>query len=175
MVGSVCWSCGYTIKSSDLYTEPTINNIASQYPEYSNPFLFDPNDPLDPALRRQLMTSQYYDFSMPWNFSFNYSINYTNTGIRKNITNTFGYNGSITLDKNNKWAISYTGGFDFENMELTPGVVTLVRDLHCWQMNFSCVPFGYRKSWSFNISVKSSILQDLKYEKSSSYYDNLYD
>lgn len=174
-IASTGWSCGYTIKSSDLYTEPTINNIASQYPEYSNPFLFDPNDPLDPALRRQLMTSQYYDFSMPWNFSFNYSINYTNTGIRKNITNTFGYNGSITLDKNNKWAISYTGGFDFEKMELTPGVVTLVRDLHCWQMNFSCVPFGYRKSWSFNISVKSSILQDLKYEKSSSYYDNLYD
>ena len=169
------WSCGYTFRSSDLYTEATINDISKQYPEYSNPYFFDPNDPLDPALRRQLMTSQYYDFSMPWNFSFNYSINYTNNGIKPKIVNTLGFNGSLTLDKDKKWAISYSGGFDFDNKELTPGVVTLVRDLHCWQMNFSCVPFGYRKSWSFNISVKSALLQDLKYEKNSSHYDNMYD
>lgn len=174
-IASTGWSCGYTFRSSDLYTEATINDISKQYPEYSNPYFYDPNDPLDPALRRQLMTSQYYDFSMPWNFSFNYSINYTNNGIRARIVNTLGFNGSLTLDKDKKWAISYSGGFDFDTKQLTPGVVTLVRDLHCWQMNFSCVPFGYRKSWSFNISVKSSLLQDLKYEKSSSHYDNMYE
>ena len=174
-IASTGWSCGYTFRSSDLYTEATINDISKQYPEYSNPYFYDPNDPLDPALRRQLMTSQYYDFSMPWNFSFNYAINYTNDGIKPKITNTLGFNGSLTLDKDKKWAITYSGGFDFEQKELTPGVVTLVRDLHCWQMNFSCVPFGYRKSWSFNISVKSSLLQDLKYEKNSSHYDTMYD
>lgn len=174
-IASTGWSCGYTFRSSDLYTESTINDISKQYPEYSNPYFYNPNDPLDPALRRQLMTSQYYDFSMPWNFSFNYSINYTNNGIKAKIVNTLGFNGSLTLDKDKKWAISYSGGFDFDKRELTPGVVTLVRDLHCWQMNFSCVPFGYRKSWSFNISVKSSLLQDLKYEKSSSHYDNMYE
>lgn len=174
-ISSTGWSCGYTFRSSDLYTEGTINDISKQYPEYSNPYFYDPNDPLDPALRRQLMTSQYYDFSMPWNFSFNYSINYTNNGVKAKVTNTLGFNGSLTLDKDKKWAISYTGGYDFDARELTPGTVTLVRDLHCWQMNFTCVPFGYRKSWSFNISVKSSILQDLKYEKNSSHYDNMYD
>ena len=174
-ISSTGWSCGYTFRSSDLYTEGTINDISKQYPEYSNPYFYDPNDPLDPALRRQLMTSQYYDFSMPWNFSFNYSINYTNNGVKAKVTNTLGFNGSLTLDKDKKWAISYTGGYDFDAHELTPGTVTLVRDLHCWQMNFTCVPFGYRKSWSFNISVKSSILQDLKYEKNSSHYDNMYD
>ena len=174
-ISSTGWSCGYTFRSSDLYTEGTINDISKQYPEYSNPYFYDPNDPLDPALRRQLMTSQYYDFSMPWNFSFNYAINYTNNGVKAKVTNTLGFNGSLTLDKDKKWAISYTGGYDFDARELTPGTVTLVRDLHCWQMNFTCVPFGYRKSWSFNISVKSSILQDLKYEKNSSHYDNMYD
>ena len=174
-IASTGWSCGYTFRSSDLYTEATINDISKQYPEYSNPYFYDPNDPLDPSLRRQLMTAQYYDFSMPWNFSFNYAINYTNDGIRKKIINTLGFNGSLTLDKDKKWAISYSGGFDFDTKSLTPGVVTLVRDLHCWQMNFSCVPFGYRKSWSFQINVKSSLLQDLKYEKSSSHYDNLYE
>ena len=174
-IASTGWSCGYTFNSSNLYTEATINDISKDYPEYSNPYFYDPNDPLDPALRRQLMTSQYYDFSMPWNASFNYSINYTNNGVRAKVVNTLGFNASVTLDKRNNWAISYTGGFDFERKELTPGVVNIVRDLHCWQMNFSCVPFGYRKSWSFRINVKSSLLQDLKYEKSSSHYDQLYE
>ena len=174
-IASTGWSCGYTFRSSDLYTEATINDISKQYPEYSNPYFYDPNDPLDPALRRQLMTSQYYDFSMPWNFSFNYSINYTNNGVVKKIVNTLSFQASLTLDKDRKWAINYSGGYDFDSRQLTPGAMTLVRDLHCWQMNFTCVPFGYRKSWSFNISVKSSLLQDLKYEKSSSHYDNLYE
>ena len=174
-IASTGWSCGYTFNSSTLYTEATINDISKDYPEYSNPYFYDPNDPLDPALRRQLMTSQYYDFSMPWNASFNYSINYTNNGVKSKVVNTLGFNASVTLDKRNNWAISYTGGFDFDKKELTPGVVNIVRDLHCWQMNFSCVPFGYRKSWSFRINVKSSLLQDLKYEKSSSHYDQLYE
>lgn len=174
-ISSVGWSFGYTFRSSDLYTEATINDISKQYPEYSNPYFYDPNDPLDPALRRQLMTSQYYDFSLPWNFSFNYSINYTNNGVKKKITNTLNFNASITLDKEKKWGITYVGGYDFEGKSLTPGVFNLSRDLHCWQMHFSCVPFGFRKSWNFTIQVKSSLLQDLKYEKSSSMYDNLYE
>lgn len=121
------------------------------------------------------MTSQYYDFSLPWNFSFNYSINYTNDGMRKRVTNTLSFNASVTLDKEKKWAMTYRGGYDFEGKSLTPGAFTLTRDLHCWQMNFNCVPFGFRKSWSFNISVKASLLQDLKYEKNSSMYDNMYE
>ena len=55
-------------------------------------------------------------------------------------------------------------------MKLTPGSVTLTRDLHCWQMSFTWVPIiGFRKSWNFNIRVKSGMLSDLKYEKSSGY------
>ncbi|MBQ1964355.1 MAG: LPS-assembly protein LptD, partial [Tidjanibacter sp.] len=127
-IASTGWSCGYTFNSSNLYTEATINDISKQYPEYSNPYFYDPNDPLDPALRRQLMTSQYYDFSMPWNASFNYSINYTNNGVKARVVNTLGFNASVTLDKKKNWAISYTGGFDFERKELTPGVVNIIRD-----------------------------------------------
>ncbi|MBQ5806830.1 MAG: LPS-assembly protein LptD, partial [Tidjanibacter sp.] len=36
-IASTGWSCGYTFRSSDLYTEATINDISKQYPEYSNP------------------------------------------------------------------------------------------------------------------------------------------
>ena len=59
--------------------------------------------------------------------------------------------------------------------KLTPGTVTLTRDLHCWQMSFNWVPIGFRKSWSFTIGVKAATLRDLKYDRRNSFYDNLYD
>ncbi len=166
------WSTGYTWHSTSS-GRSTINDINAQYPQYSNPYYFDPDNPIPSDLRRQMMSASYYDFSIPWNFGFNYSVNYTNNGMRKNITNSLGFNGSITFTE--KMGLTFTGGYDFEAKKLTPGTVSLSRDLHCWQMNFTCVPFGYRKSWSFNISALSTMLQDLKYEKSSSFYDNLYE
>ncbi|MEI3583701.1 MAG: hypothetical protein ACLRM8_06880 [Alistipes sp.] len=41
-------------------------------------------------------------------------------------------------------------------------------------MSFSWIPFGYHRSWSFNIGVKAASLSDLKYDKSQSMYDNMY-
>lgn len=166
------WSTGYTWRSSSS-NQPTKNDINSQYPEYSNPYYFDPNNPIPPDIRRTMMTAKYYDFSIPWNFGFNYSVNYSNNGLKKTITNSLGFNGSINLTP--KMGVTFTGGYDFDDKKLTPGTVSLSRDLHCWQMSFTCVPFGYRKSWSFNISALSTMLQDLQYEKSSSFYDNLYE
>ena len=46
------------------------------------------------------------------------------------------------------------------------------RDLHCWQMAFNFVPFGYMKSYSFTINAKSSMLKDLRLQKRESNYDN---
>ena len=118
-----------------------------------------------------MMVSTYYDFSIPWNFSFNYGINYRNNGAVKDIIQTLSYNASVTLTP--KWGITVSGGFDFETGKLTTGVFTLTRDLHCWQMSFNWVPVGTRRSWQFNISVKAASLQDLKYDKHSSYLDNI--
>ena len=39
-------------------------------------------------------------------------------------------------------------------------------------MNFNMVPVGTYKSYSFCIQISSSILQDFKYEQSSSPRDN---
>ena len=41
-----------------------------------NPF-YDPYGNMDPVLRRQYMAQTYYDFSLPWNFGFNYTVNYS--------------------------------------------------------------------------------------------------
>lgn len=169
------WSFGYTFNSKKS-NQPAANDINSQgtLPPDNPEFFTNPEvQELDPNTRRALMTSQYYDFSIPWNLGFNYSLSYTNNGIRKNVIQTLGFNGSINLTP--KWGITFNGGYDFESRQITPGVITIARDLHCWQMNFSWVPVGFRKSWNFNIAVKSAMLKDLKYEKQNSFYDNLYD
>jgi hypothetical protein len=171
------WSFGYTFQSRES-SQPAINDINSIPPEYTNPF-YDPYGTMDPNLRRQYMAKAYYDFSLPWNFGFNYNINYSlayvnngTTGYKRNITQTIGFNGSITFSQ--KMAATISGGYDLSQRELTTSSISITRDLHCWQMSFSWIPFGHYKSWSFHIGVKAASLQDLKYDKSQSMYDNFY-
>ena len=151
---STGWSFGYTFKSRQDNSTPAINDINSVPPEYANPF-YDPYGILDPVLRRQYMAQSYYDFSLPWNLGFNYtvsySINYVNngtTGYRKNITQNIGFNGSVNLTP--KMGITFQGGYDIKENKLTTSSVSISRDLHCWQMSrtrrdgkaFPCPIFG---------------------------------
>ncbi len=175
---STGWSFGYTFKSRSDRSQPAMNDINSIPPEYMNPF-YDPYGRMDPVLRRQYMAQSYYDFSLPWNFGFNYTVNYSisyvnngTTGYRKNVTQTVGFNGSINLTP--KTGVTFQGGYDIKNRKLTTSSISISRDLHCWQMSFSWIPFGFHRSWSFNIGVKAASLADLKYDKSESMYDNLY-
>ncbi len=177
-VVSTGWSFGYTFKSREDRSQPAINDINSIPPEYQNPY-YDPYGQMDPVLRRQYMTQAYYDFSIPWNVGFNYQISYSisyvnngTTGYRKNVNQTIGFNGSINITP--KMGLTFQGGYDIKARKLTTSQISITRDLHCWQMSFSWVPFGHYKSWNFHIGVKAGSLADLKYDKSQSMYDNMY-
>ncbi len=167
---STGWSFGYTFNSSNS-SQPAMNDINSGafVAAYANPYNPDLN--LDPATRRQYMVSSYYDFTIPWNFGFNYSVSYNNNGLKSTITQTLGFNGSVTLTE--KWGLTFNGGFDIAKMRMTPMQVNLTRDLHCWSMTFQWVPIGQLKSYMFHIGIKSGMLADIKYDKQSSRFDNL--
>ena len=175
---STGWSFGYTFKSRDDRSQTAINDITSIPPEYANPY-YDPYNTMDPVLRRQYMSQMYYDFSLPWNFGFSYNINYSISpgnyppkGYKKNVLQTVQFNGSLTITP--KTGITFQGGYDIKSNKLTTSSISISRDLHCWQMSFSWIPFGFHRSWSFNIGVKAASLSDLKYDKSQSMYDNMY-
>ena len=177
-ITSTGWSFGYTFKSRENKSQAAANDINTIPPEYFNPFS-DPYGLMDPTLRRHYMASSYYDFSIPWNFGFNYVINYSisyvnngTTGFQRNVTQTIGFNGSVNITP--KTGITFTSGFDIQNRKLTTTSISITRDLHCWQMSFVWIPFGSHRSWSFNIGVKAASLADLKYDKSQSMYDNLF-
>ncbi|MFI3286307.1 MAG: putative LPS assembly protein LptD [Rikenellaceae bacterium] len=175
---STSWSFSYSFKSAQSSSSGRAMNDIGQVPnEYINPF-YDPYGTMDPLLRRQYMADTYYDFSLPWNVGFNYSINYGiryvnngTTGYEPNITQTLGFNGSATLTE--KMGMTFTSGYDIANRKFSTTQIAMTRDLHCWQMSFTWVPFGNYKQWTFNIGVKAASLADIKYDKSESMYESV--
>ena len=123
-----------------------------------------------------LLVGTYADFSVPWNMSVNYTLTYVNSFVaatynyESNITQTLSLSGNVTLTE--KWKIAFSSGYDFINHGMSYTSIDIYRDLHCWEMRFNWVPFGYYKSWMFSINIKASSLRDIKYDKRRSYQDN---
>lgn len=115
----------------------------------------------------------YIDFNIPWDFGFDYSLNYsgpTKSYPDGKVTQTLGFRGNFNLTE--KWRVSMNTNFDIMAQEFSFTTFNVNRDLHCWSMSFHFVPFGYMKSYSFTINAKSSMLKDLKIQKKQSHYDN---
>ena len=116
----------------------------------------------------------YVDFNVPWDFSYDYSFTYSGPikpGEKGRIAQTLGLRGSVSLT--DKWRISTSTNFDIMARQFAVTTFNVTRDLHCWQMSFNFVPFGFRKSYNFTINARSSILKDLKLTKIRSHYDNI--
>lgn len=117
----------------------------------------------------ELSWLDYVDFDIPWNLSASYSIDYNKSTLNGQLTQTLGFSGDLKLT--DKWKIGFKSGYDFKAKDLSFASVDIYRDLHCWEMLFNWIPFGYRQSYNFTIRVKSSVLQDLKWEKKKDWYD----
>ncbi len=113
----------------------------------------------------------YVDFNIPWNFRVNYNVNYRKRGYEKaSITQTLRFSGDFSLTP--KWKIGFSSGYDFENKGFTQTNVNISRDLHCWQLAMTWIPFGRYQSYNVTIRAKSSLLQDLKLNRQRSWWDN---
>ena len=117
----------------------------------------------------------YVDFNIPWSFRFDYVFNYTNSfnpkdKKAKTISQSLNFGGRLNLTE--KWNMDMNTNFDIQAMKFTFTTLNVSRSMHCWSMSFGFVPFGDRKSYSFNLSASSAILRDLKISKQSSWRDN---
>lgn len=111
----------------------------------------------------------YIDFEIPWSLNVNYNLNYSKMGYADaQITQTMNFNGDFSLTK--KWKVTYTSGWDFKANELTFTQFTIARDLHCWQMNVTWIPFGPRTGFTLDINVKAATLRDLKLSRRNNWY-----
>ena len=112
----------------------------------------------------------YVDFDVPWSLKVDYSFSYRKPKEQSSIVQTVRFSGDLSLTP--KWKIGFNTGYDIFNKQFTTSNLSLYRDLHCWEMRISVVPFGRYKSYNFTINAKSSILSDLKYNKRKSWQDN---
>ncbi len=128
-------------------------------------------NPNQPPVDQELGDLSEYDyFKIPWSLRVDYSFDYSKSGFSTEITQTLGFSGDFSLTP--KWKIGFRSNYDFKAKQFSYTQFNLSRDLHCWAASLQFVPFGPRQSYSFNIAVKSSILQDLKYDKHRTWMDN---
>ena len=112
----------------------------------------------------------YVDFNVPWSLRADYGWSFSRPYNKATFNHTIRISGDISLTP--KWKIGGNTGYDFVSREMSVTNLSIHRDLHCWEMRFTVIPFGQRKSYSFTINAKTAILRDLKYDKRKSWYDN---
>jgi len=119
----------------------------------------------------------YIDWDNPWTLHVDYNFRYTSvpvltTGeLKRDLIQTLRVAGDVNVTE--KWKFSMQTGYDFEQQDFAFTQITIYRNLHCWEMRFSWIPYGTQKSWNFQINAKSSLLQDMKLTKKKDFRDNL--
>lgn len=130
-----------------------------------------------PFINNNEILPDVVDFSIPWDFTI--SAHYSRlssyivalAGYETNESATLSITG--TINATDKWKIGFNTGYDFINKDYTYTSLDFYRDLHCWELRMNWIPFGPRQGWNFGISVKASMLQDLKYEKRNDFRNRL--
>ncbi len=107
------------------------------------------------------------DFRIPWRLNVNYSYDINRSYLAGATTDlerqSVIFNGDFNIMK--WWKIGFSSGYDLTAEEWTPTALNLYWDLHCWEFNVNVIPIGIRRSFTFRINVKASVLRDLKFEQ----------
>ncbi|HUR66539.1 MAG TPA: putative LPS assembly protein LptD [Chitinophagaceae bacterium] len=137
------------------------------------------NDPNLIADQQQLLNymqqnpSEFVDFNIPWQFNLSYSLSFMNrlkddlSGFAKDFTSNASFSGSFNLSP--KWNFTTNGYYDFDTKKLQMLQLGISRDMHCWQMSIDVTPVGLFRMFSFSISPKASVLQDLRINRTRSF------
>ncbi|MBD0255733.1 MAG: LPS-assembly protein LptD [Cytophagales bacterium] len=113
----------------------------------------------------------YVDFTIPWSLNVSYNLSYTRQGFQPaRIVQALTFSGDLKVT--DKWKVGFTSGYDFVQKKIVDiSSLSIYRDLHCWSMNINWTPFGRFQSYSFDLKVNASILQDLKLSRRRTWYD----
>lgn len=109
-----------------------------------------------------------------WSLTVNYTVRYGENRssfnynkMKYNMMWTHNLSFSGTLQLGEGWRVSATTSYDFKAKKFAYTNFNVTRDLHCWTLSASFVPFGPYRSYTVHIGVNASILKDLKYDKTS--------
>jgi lipopolysaccharide assembly outer membrane protein LptD (OstA) len=138
------------------------------------------NDPALLADQQRLMDymrqnpAEFVDFNIPWSINLSYSLFFREqfkadySGFEKIFSSSANFSGSFNLTP--KWNFSVNGYYDFDTKSLQTFQMGISRDMHCWQLSINVAPVGPYHFFSFTINPKSSMLQDLRINRSRSFF-----
>ncbi len=137
------------------------------------------NDPVLAADKQRLLDymrqnpAEFVDFNIPWQVSLSYSLYLSEEfkadySFHKTVRSSANFSGSFSLTP--KWNFSVNGYYDFDTKKLQTFSMSIAREMHCWQLSINVTPVGLYHFFNFSISPKSGILQDLRINRTRSFY-----
>lgn len=134
------------------------------------------NSDATPALMGDYVTynpDQIYNFDIPWNLSLSYNFNISKgTFINPDtIVTVQAIRASGDFNLTPHWKVAFSTGFDISTKQITLTNISVIRDLHCWELSFNWtppLPTFPRQQFSIILHPKSSTLKDLKLQKKNS-------
>jgi hypothetical protein len=140
-------------------------------PQITDPTLLADQQRLTEYMQRN--PHEFVDFNIPWDISLDFGFTVYRrakadfSGVETETTSNLNFRNSFSLTP--KWNFSTYGYYDIKNRELSQFSMSINRDLHCWQMSIAVTPIGLWSYFSISISPKSSLLQDLKVNRTRTF------
>jgi hypothetical protein len=89
-----------------------------------------------------------------WSVNANHNFSYMRNSRRKTQTIRNSLNAKLTQN----WSVAYSLNYDLENKFLMNQTMTINRELHCWQINFSYSKAG--SFWEYHLVLMNTKLPD---------------
>lgn len=120
---------------------------------------------INPYPNEMLISNQNVDYSIPWDLRVSAYYNWSKpVGGTSNENLSLNISGNMSLTS--KWKIGVTTGYSTLEKKFTNPVISVNRDLHCWDLSFSWnLGSGYLSGYAFIIRMKAPQFKDIKYEK----------
>jgi LPS-assembly protein len=166
--GSISASTSFQSKPKDeskTQTNPKDN--------ITDPALLSDQQALAEYMRRN--PAEFVDFNINWSINLSFSLAFNRflkpdySGYETNVTSSLNFNNSFNLTP--KWNFSTQGFFDFNTKQLTMFTMSIAREMHCWQMSIGVTPVGTYQFFNISISPKSSLLRNLRVNRTRTFYN----
>jgi hypothetical protein len=169
--GNLSLSTSFRSKPRDpsKAAQPTHTNSNS----ISDPTLLGDQQRLTDYMRRN--PSEFVDFNIPYDFGLDLAVSFSRPFDTKEkrfktvFNSSLNFRNSFSLTE--KWNFSTNGYFNLDAKKLEMFTIAINRDMHCWQMSVGITPVGFQRYFNITISPKSSLLQNLRVNRSRVFSD----
>lgn len=121
--------------------------------------------------------AEFADFNIPWSVNISYSLSFqrrfkTNgTGFETDINSSASINGDFNLTP--RWKTGINTYYDLKASKIQTLTMFISREMHCWQLSINVTPVGLYRSFNITINPKSSILRDLRINRTRQFYGGI--